>query len=192
MTAAALDPGYFDRLYAEKADPWDFAGNAYEMAKYAATVAALPRPRYASAVEVGCSIGFLTEKLAARCDRLLGTDVADAALDAARKRCAALPQVSFERSGLPDTAPAGPFDLIVFSEVLYYFDRAGLEAIVRGLGPAMPAGTDIVMVHWLGPTPDYPMTGDEAVDAFLGLLGPHTLMQRARTPQYRLDVVRLD
>jgi hypothetical protein len=45
---ATLQPGYFDRLYGQDPDPWRFATSDYERAKYAATVAALPRERFAS------------------------------------------------------------------------------------------------------------------------------------------------
>ena len=67
----SLPAGYFEALYAAAPDPWDFEGSDYERGKYAATLAALPQPRYARALEVGCSIGVLTALLAPRCDRLL-------------------------------------------------------------------------------------------------------------------------
>ena len=46
----------FDRLYAERPDPWDFETSAYEHAKYDATLAALDDRRYATGLEVGCSM----------------------------------------------------------------------------------------------------------------------------------------
>ena len=100
----------FDRLYAERPDPWDFETSAYEHAKYDATLAALGDRRYATGLEVGCSIGVLTERLAARCAHLLAVDVAEAALARARERA---PEVTFERRELPAEFPAGPFELIV-------------------------------------------------------------------------------
>ncbi len=187
MTAPALRPGYFDALYAENPDPWDFETSHYEAAKYAATVAALGSRRYPQALEVGCSIGVLTAQLAPCCDHLLATDVAEAALARARARCAAMPWVRFELSTLPATAPPGQFDLVVLSEVLYYFetpDLARLAAAMRGL--AAP-GADILMVHWLGPTPDYPQTGDGAVAAFEAALGPIEVRRQERNDRYRLD-----
>ena len=45
--ASSLPPGYFEAIYARDPDPWRFADSAYERAKYDATLAALPRPRYA-------------------------------------------------------------------------------------------------------------------------------------------------
>lgn len=187
--ARALEPGYFDGLYAADADPWNFTGSAYEEAKYTATLAALPRARYARAVEIGCSIGVLTARLAARCDELLATDVAQAALDAAAARCAGLP-VTFARSTLPHAAPPGRFDLIVLSEVLYYFTGADVARVASALRAAAAPGADTILVHWLGPTPDYPLTGDMAVDAFVAAADWATISRQARTPEYRLDLLR--
>ncbi|WP_255601900.1 SAM-dependent methyltransferase [Glacieibacterium megasporae] len=192
--AKSLEAGYFDKLYAHDPDPWKFTTSAYEDAKYSATLAALPRERYASAVEIGCSIGVLTERLAARCDHLLGLDVAQAALDAAAKRCAALPHVEFALSGRPATPPTGTFDLIMLSEIIYYFDRDGVAAMARAVAGMARPGADVMLIHWLGPTPDYPLDGETAVTAFLdaataGARGA-TMVAQDRTPEYRLDVLR--
>ncbi len=54
--ARSLPPSYFDERYAKNLDPWDFETSDYERAKYVATLDALPRARYSSALEVGCSI----------------------------------------------------------------------------------------------------------------------------------------
>jgi predicted TPR repeat methyltransferase len=140
----------FDALYADRPDPWGFESSVYEHAKYDATVAALPR-RYATALEAGCSIGVLSERLAARCDALLGVDVAEAPLARARER---VPQATFERRELPAEFPAGPFELIVYSEVLYYVDA--LEALLDATERELAPGGTLVAVHWLGEaaTPD--------------------------------------
>jgi hypothetical protein len=56
----ALPPDYFDRMYADSQDPWDFAGRWYEQRKRALTMASLPRARFRRAFEPGCSIGQLS------------------------------------------------------------------------------------------------------------------------------------
>ena len=60
--AGSLSPAYFEGVYANSADPWNFETSEYEAAKYADTLACLPRERFTSALEVGCSIGVLTER----------------------------------------------------------------------------------------------------------------------------------
>jgi len=56
----------------------------------------------------------------------VAVDVAQAAVDAARARLAGRPGVDVGRASLPEAWPEGTFDLVVASEVLYYFDRATL------------------------------------------------------------------
>ena len=94
----------FDGMYAERPDPWGFETSPYEQAKYDATIAALPR-RYATALEAGCSIGVLSERLAAHCDALLGVDVAEAPL-AARPRARARTRPSSAASCPRSSRPA--------------------------------------------------------------------------------------
>ena len=79
---ATLKPEYFDAIYTADPDPWNFADSPYEQGKYAITLNAMPKPRYRSALEVGCSIGVLTRSLASRCDAVVAID---AARDSARR-----------------------------------------------------------------------------------------------------------
>jgi len=182
-------PEHFDRLYANDPDPWKFATSDYERDKYAATLAALPRPRYARALEVGCSIGVLTWQLAARCNEILAVDVAEAALQNAAARCEDLPGVRFARMVVPQDWPEGGFDLILFSEVLYYLSGAGRLAAARlSLQSLMPGGT-IILVNWHGPT-DGDCNGDEAAEQFIATCAPalRPIMQQ-RAEKYRIDVL---
>ncbi len=178
----------FERLYAERPDPWDLAGSPYERDKRAATLAALPRPRFASGLEVGCSVGVLTEALAARCDRLLALDFAEAALALARTRCAALPHVELRRAHIPTDWPPGRFDLVVLSEVLYFLDADDVARTAAACAASLPPGGTCVLVNWTGDT-DTPCTGEEAADRFIAAAG---LLATApqRVPGYRLDVLR--
>ncbi|HTI34705.1 MAG TPA: SAM-dependent methyltransferase [Miltoncostaea sp.] len=182
-----MGAAYFEALYAADEDPWDFAGSPYERAKYDRTVAALGGRRFARGLEVGCSIGVLTARLAERCDRLLAVDVAAPAVAAACARLAGTPGVTVERRTLPDEMPPGPFDLIVASEVLYYWDAALLARGWRALREALAPGGSILAVHWRRPVRHYPQGGDAVHDAIgadaAGLL--HAVSDR--TDDYRLD-----
>ncbi len=180
-----IEPGYFEALYGADPDPWRFATSDYEREKYAATIAALPPRQFAAGLEVGCSIGVLTQHLARRCDAFLGVDVVETALAQARQRC---PGVRFERRVVPGEWPPGRFDLVVFSEMLYYLDAPGIrETAARAMGCLRPGGS-MVLVHYLGET-DYPATGDQAADWFTEACGLRPALQ-VRGPGYRID--RLD
>ena len=187
---AGLPSAYFDALYDRDADPWRFATSAYEAGKYAATLAALPRCRYDSALEIGCSIGVLTAALAPRCGALLATDVAEAALAKARARNVANPQVRFARHRFPDPVPGSDFDLVLLSEVLYYLDKPALVTAAAAIRALTVPGAQVMLVHWLGPTPDYPLTGDEAADGFIAALAAQRLVQ-SRAVDYRIDLLQL-
>lgn len=183
-----LEREYFDSLYAEDPDPWDFEKSEYEREKYAHTLAALGDERLANALEVGCSIGVLTAQLASRCDALLAVDISAAAVAAAQQRTAGLEQVTIEQRSLPEQMPTGPFDLIVCSEVLYYWDAQmlgeGLDALAAELAP----GGLLLAVHWTEPTREYPLQGARAHE----LLRAHPLLSPVRGedgPHYRLDLL---
>ena len=185
---ASLPASYFDARYARDPDPWGFRTSDYERAKYDDTVAALEGRRFARAIEVGCSIGELTARLGPACDALLGIDIAEAALQQARARNAQSDHITFARMALPDERPTGRFDLIVLSEVLYYFSRPDLERVAGWVGETLEPGGVALLVHWLGETPEYPLTGDEAVQAFLSATAATlTTDRRWRRELYRLD-----
>jgi cyclopropane fatty-acyl-phospholipid synthase-like methyltransferase len=162
---ARLPDAYFDRMYAEAADPWQLSSRWYEKRKYAITLALLPEQRYRHAFEPGCSIGTLTALLAQRCDRVTAVDVADAAIRTAdtRLRSAGLRgRVTLARASLDQAWPAGPFDLVVLSEVAYYLSEKTLAGVLRRECSRLRPGTPVVAAHWRHAVADYPITGDTA------------------------------
>src|ERR1700733_11902990 len=122
---ASIPPDYFKDLYEREADPWSFETSAYEQAKYETTLDAIG-PDGGDLLEIGCSIGVLTQRLAARCRRLLAVDVADRALAAAQWRCRGEANIEFQRLDLPTQLPAALFDTVLLSEVGYYWDASDL------------------------------------------------------------------
>jgi SAM-dependent methyltransferase len=182
-----LEPGYFRAQYASSADPWGLAERWYETRKYALTVALLPRERYRAAFEPGCSIGVLTAQLAPRCDRLLACDAVPEAVASARVRTAALPGVRVERRAIPADWPPQSFDLIVFSELLYYFGEADLNQVLRRAVHALRPDGQLLAVHWRHPAPDHPHTGDEVHQALAGHPGLARLAEY-RDPDFAAEV----
>jgi SAM-dependent methyltransferase len=162
-----LGAGYFDGQYEASPDPWGFTSRWYERRKYAISVAMLPSARYRSAFEPGCSIGELTAMLAPRCDALLSCDVSAAAVTAAARRVAAFPQVRVELRAVPGGWPAGAgrFDLVIFSEMLYYLGDDDLRQTLDLATAALSPGGTLLAVHWRHPVAAYPRTGDEVHEA---------------------------
>ncbi len=185
--AKSLTPTYFEQLYKSDPDPWKFETSAYEAAKYAATIDALGAEPAQSALEVGCANGVLTQALAAHCQALLAIDVSPTALRQAKARCADAPNVTFLLAGLPNDLIPGDFDLIVLSEVAYYWDDGDAERAADILRRQHRAGGRLLLVHWLGET-DYPVSGDDAVERMRRSLGEAIRVEHeSRTPKYRLD-----
>ncbi|WP_286218985.1 PIG-L family deacetylase [Paraoerskovia sediminicola] len=156
---ASLPEEFFAAFYARHTDPWGFESRWYEQRKREITLAALPEQRYADALEVGCSTGVLTVALAARCDRVLGIDIADRPLAVARER---LPgHVRLEKRTTPDDWPEGRFDLVVLSEVGYYWGGPDLDrGVDRAVGSLASDGV-LVACHWRHPVEEYPTSGDD-------------------------------
>ncbi|MGH3145406.1 MAG: SAM-dependent methyltransferase [Rubrobacter sp.] len=177
---------YFEGLYALSGDPWDFETSEYEREKYERTLRSLGERRFGRALEAGASIGVFTMMLADRCDELLAVDVSERAVTVARERLSGRPHVRVERRTLPEEMPAGPFDLIVASEVLYYFPKQEMLATLESFERELAAGGTLLAVHWRRQTRTYPLQGDEVHE----LLVEYTRLERKETiiePDYRLD-----
>jgi hypothetical protein len=88
--------------------------------------------------------------------------------------------------GLPHQIPKGDFDLIVFSEIGYYFDEAALGELAKMLvGRISTLGT-LMAVHWLGTSNDHVLSGDRVHEILRGLDGVK-LEQHDRHENFRLD-----
>jgi SAM-dependent methyltransferase len=163
----SLSPSYFEELYSTHDDPWNFETSEYEARKYQATLAVLPKTRYRAAFEIGCSIGVLTARLAERCDSLLSVDVSQKAMERAIRRCQSLPQVCFRLMRVPQEFPNCTFDLILVSEVGYYWSWEDLEKARQLTVERLERGGHLLLVHWTLYARDYPLSGDEVHEYFL-------------------------
>jgi SAM-dependent methyltransferase len=180
-----LDPDDFEALYQAQLDPWEFASSAYEQAKYARTIAALDDFHAARGLELGCSIGVLTERLAEHCDELVAIDASPTAIARARER---VEGVDLHVAVIPEQLPDGPFDLIVASEILYYFDAPALAELLDELEERLEPGGLLLAVHWRPPTRTYPLRGD-AVHTLLRDRPALTQLHSETHDQYVLDLL---
>ncbi len=186
---SSLSGAYFEAVYRKSEDPWQFETSPYESKKYAATVAALPETHYPRALEIGCSIGVLTAQLAPYCGQLIAVDTSAVALQRARQRLEANRGVVFRQLSIPQDFPEGHFDLVVLSEVGYYWGYADLALAVAKIRAALLGGGTLVLVHYTPYVPDYPLTGDEVHEAFAESLTRDFYRVRSeRAERYRLDV----
>ncbi|QRR01463.1 SAM-dependent methyltransferase [Dyadobacter sandarakinus] len=185
-----LTEEYFNYVYQNSHDPWNFESSEYELNKYAVTISSLIKERYGRAFEIGCSIGVLTQMLAVRCNTLLSVDVAEAPLVKARSRLSEFPHVEIQKMTVPAQFPEQSFDLIVMSEVGYYFTMPDLLQLQQRILDHLEEGGQLLLVHWTPEVHDYPLTGDQVHEAFLSLskdLQPLRLVQSLRAETYRLD-----
>ena len=177
---------HLQALYRASDDPWQHRTSSYEQAKFAETVRATGGGPFRAGLEIGCGNGTLSRLLAALCEKLTAIDCIPAAIAAAGQALRGMPNVEVILGIVPDDLPAISPDLVVLSEVLYFLEPSEVVGLADWIA-ANVQGT-VVCVNWTGPT-DEPMSGEQAVSLFLGLLkmDPETI----RHEKYRIDVVRI-
>jgi SAM-dependent methyltransferase len=186
MTADTTSEAFFEQMYSKDRDPWSFATSESEQRRYSAIMLSLQGRRYRRAFEPGCSIGVLTAKLASICDEVEASDISATAVEMARRNCRNVPNVRIDKGSLPQVIPGGEFDLLVFSDIGYYFTApdlrvVGLELLRRLSRPAV-----FLAVHWLGVSKDHLLSGDRVHEVLAELPGMK-LAESSRHASFRLD-----
>jgi hypothetical protein len=77
-------------------------------------------------------------------------------------------------------------DLIVFSEIGYYFDESELERLTARLVDKLRHGSSLLAVHWLGVSSDHVLNGDRVHE----IMRSNRLLaieDERRFPSFRLD-----
>lgn len=188
-----LDRTYFDNLYAQQTDPWNFKNSEYELQKYRKSVERLGEKRFGYGMELGCSIGIQTGMLAGICDELMAVDISETAILEAKKNCSHLSNVKFEVADVVKKFPKGSFNLITCCEMGYYLTIDDLEKLFRNISNGLLPNGKLLMVHWTPFVPNYPLSGDAVHDNF-GLFAKESgLFQETvseRHEFYRLQVWR--
>ena len=164
MTIDTVSKEFFEEKYHACRDPWNFSFSAYELNRYDEIMRLLGNRTFKYGFEPGCSIGVLTERLAARCEHLFAMDISPTAVAMARQRCERYSNVTIVEGALPEDLPRDTFDLIVFSEIGYYFERGVLAEMRDSLTERLPKQGVFIGVHWLGVSADHLLTGDEVHD----------------------------
>jgi predicted TPR repeat methyltransferase len=188
MSVEPWSPAAFELRYRAQPDPWNFEHSDFEQGRYDAILASLPRERYRNAYEPGCSVGALTVRLAARCDALDAVDVSATAVARAQERCRSEGYVQITVGSVAEPPPPD-LDLVVLSEIGYYFDIAELDRIAAALATALRRGGDLVACHWLGESADHRLHGSVVHERLRTVLHDRGLVRcvHAGTPDYVID-----
>lgn len=163
----------------------------YEARKRALTLACLPDPRYAYGYEPGCANGELSAELAMRCDRLLVSDVCQRAVELARARLTAWPHARVVQAQLPRDWPEESFDLIVVSELGYFLDAQGVDALADNARASLRPGGTVLACHWRRPIKGCALDG-EAVHSRLAQRLGFAVLTEVREVDFILHVWSAD
>lgn len=144
------DTSLWERFYGSSDDPFKLSTGEGEDRKYAFTLALCGDGPFRRALEIGCSHGLFTAMLAPRCESLLAVDISETAVERARGRTADFPQVTCRQLLIPKEMPAGSFDLIVCSDVLYYWPPEDLSASLPVIANLLEPDGRFVVLHYLG------------------------------------------
>ena len=181
-----IDPDSFEAAYRLSPDPWNFESSWYEIRKHQLSLAMLPNARYASCFEPGASIGVLSHGLAARCDRLVTVEASPTAVQVAKGRLQATPNVDVRCGSVPEDWSDEEFDLLVLSEIGYYFDQQSFSELAKRSSSLIATGATVLAVHWLGYSTDHLRHGhDVHIDLLAALGAPKASYSEA---SFRIEV----
>jgi len=188
MDKEIIGKTYFDAMYAASEDPWNFAGSPYEQEKYQHTITALAGRQFENGIEIGCSIGILTDLLSANCKHLLGVDISEQPIAKAKEHFKDRQGVEFAVLEIPLQFPNQRFDLIVLSEVAYYLSKEDLTLTKELIMESLTEGGTLCLVHWRPQIEGCVFDGDEVNEYFLN--DPSTVQTYQHiNDQYRIDVI---
>jgi len=188
INSDSYSESYFDVLYSDNSDPWQYQTRWYEQRKRDMCLAVLPQAHYSNAIELGCGNGVFSELLAQRCQALLIIDGNNKAVQLASQRLVDIPHAKVIQGIIPDvllnltevleqTYPSSelpkssltttpPFDLIIISEILYYLSPEDIDTVIAWIGQNLAKGGSLLCCHWRYPIEGFAMTGETVHQRF--------------------------
>lgn len=162
--STAYSESYFDALYSDNTDPWQYQTRWYEKRKRDICLAVLPQARYHNAIELGSGNGVFSELLAHRCQHLVSIDGNHQAVQLARQRLAALSHTTVIQGIIPTVLSTikneSFFDLIIISEILYYLSPEDIDTVIAWVQQHLAKGGTLLCCHWRYPIDGFVMTGE--------------------------------
>lgn len=148
--AAAISPAASVALYS-LGSPALLSATTAEIAGRLADWGVLKADR--QVLDVGCGTGRLEAALASRVRQVVGVDISSKMLDAARRRCAAWPNVHFVQVSGRDLAPiaSASSDLVLAVDCFPYLVQSGAGLVERHFGEAarvLRPGGDLVIANF--------------------------------------------
>lgn len=116
-------------------------------------------------LEIGCSTGYLSQALCQKGVQVLALDVSPVAVSQAASRVGDSAPITFRHAEIPDDWPRGEFDLIVFSEVLYFMTVEEIGLCSKLAHKCLASNGYCLLVNWTGNS-NLPISGQEAVSTF--------------------------
>ncbi|MGM8885645.1 class I SAM-dependent DNA methyltransferase [Psychrobacter sp. 1U2] len=163
---AAYSETYFDALYNDNSDPWQYQTRWYEKRKRDICLAILPQANYVNAIELGCGNGVFSELLAERCLSLLSIDGNQKAVELAKQRLANDSSIKVIQGVIPQALADGltdnnqTYDLIVISEILYYLPLTDIDRVITWIKQSLATGGTLLCCHWRYNIDGFEMTGE--------------------------------
>ncbi|MRW89703.1 methyltransferase domain-containing protein [Duganella sp. FT80W] len=178
---------HFQQLYQHDDDPWQVRQRWYERRKRELLLAALPASRYRHVYEPACGNGELTAALAGRADRVSASDGSPAAVRLAQQRVDGMAHVTVQCQQLPGDWPDQTFDLIIVSELAYYFSEPALLELRDRCRDTLTIDGTLVLCHWRRPFPDRLLETKFIHDSFDACPELHRVVHHAEA-DFLLDV----
>jgi len=112
-------------------DAWGYEQRKFECRRFDLILKLASMVSARRALEVGCAEGHLTQRLSPLVDELVACDIVEEAVRRTEVNCSGLRNISFLSADVRKHWPAGMFDLLVYSDVLYYFTRKEVRRVIR-------------------------------------------------------------
>jgi cyclopropane fatty-acyl-phospholipid synthase-like methyltransferase len=151
---------FFEELWT-KADAWGLDSSPFEQARYDALMSKLQGRHYGRVLEIGSGAGAFTNRLVPLADSVLAIDISQTAISKAEQRLGGLDQVTFRAANIMEfeVGEYGPFDLIVFSETIYYlgwlYPFFDIGWLASQLHDATTQGGRLLLANTIGVPGDY-------------------------------------
>jgi 2-polyprenyl-3-methyl-5-hydroxy-6-metoxy-1,4-benzoquinol methylase len=185
----AFPVGYFDRLFAQGADPWRYEDDGVSETRKSLILRLLPAAPVSSILEIGCASGWMTQDLCKRAERVTAIDCSSVALSLAKERCSDCSNIEFAEIDLLTGSLEGRYEVVICAGVLNFFPRAAQAAIRDKIVETVQPGGLLLLEHLRERMVGYEMDGGDLHKLYIGQPA-FTLIEEVREDIYEIVVLR--